>query len=44
MFILMASRQQILGVKFFNGDAADAVEHISRHGGSVAAQEPGKVT
>jgi len=22
---------------FFNGDAADAVEHISRHGGSVAA-------
>jgi len=29
--------QQILGGCFFNGDAADAVEHISRHGGSVAA-------
>jgi hypothetical protein len=29
--------QQILGIKFFNAAAADAVEHISRHGGSVAA-------
>ena len=38
MFILMASTQRILGVKSFNGDAAEAVEHISRHGGSVAAQ------
>jgi len=24
-------------IKFFNGDAANAVEHISCHGGSVAA-------
>jgi len=29
--------QQILGVRFFNGSAADAVEHISRHGGLVVA-------
>jgi N-acetylglucosaminyldiphosphoundecaprenol N-acetyl-beta-D-mannosaminyltransferase len=29
--------QQILGVRFFNGTAADAVEHISRHGGLVVA-------
>jgi N-acetylglucosaminyldiphosphoundecaprenol N-acetyl-beta-D-mannosaminyltransferase len=29
--------QQILGVRFFNGSAIDAVEHISRHGGLVVA-------
>jgi UDP-N-acetyl-D-mannosaminuronic acid transferase (WecB/TagA/CpsF family) len=29
--------QQILGVRFFNGSAVDAVEHISRHGGLVVA-------
>jgi UDP-N-acetyl-D-mannosaminuronic acid transferase (WecB/TagA/CpsF family) len=28
---------QILGVRFFNGSAADAVEHISHHGGLVVA-------
>ncbi len=37
MRIVTPGYQQILGVRFFNGTAADAVEHISCHGGLVVA-------
>ena len=37
MFILMASTQQILGVKFFNGDVEEAIAFMSRQGGFLVA-------
>jgi len=37
MFILMASTQQILGIRFFNGDADEAVAFIREHGGFLVA-------
>ena len=37
MFILMASTQQILGVKFFNGDVDEAIAFMYEHGGFLVA-------
>ncbi len=37
MFILMASTQQILGIRFFNGDAEEAIGFMSRQGGFMVA-------
>jgi exopolysaccharide biosynthesis WecB/TagA/CpsF family protein len=37
MFILMASTQQILGVRFFNGDPEEAIAFMSRQGGFLVA-------
>jgi exopolysaccharide biosynthesis WecB/TagA/CpsF family protein len=37
MFILMASTQQILGIKFFDGDVEEAIAFMSRQGGFLVA-------
>jgi N-acetylglucosaminyldiphosphoundecaprenol N-acetyl-beta-D-mannosaminyltransferase len=37
MFILMASTQQILGIKFFNGDVDEAIAFMCEHGGFLIA-------
>ena len=37
MFILMASTQQILGIRFFNGDVEEAIAFMSRQGGFLVA-------
>ena len=40
MFILMASTQQILGIKFFNGDVEEAIAFIREHSLVQALEEP----
>jgi len=37
MFILMASTQQILGIRFFDGDVEEAVAFMFQHGGLLVA-------
>src|SRR4029077_4443496 len=37
MFILMASTQQILGIRFFDGDVEEAVAFMFQHGGFLVA-------
>ena len=37
MFILMASTQQILGIRFFNGDVEEAVALMCEQGGFLVA-------